>query len=242
MLIACEVLYRECYYCVSTVRNIVNVRILEQGLHHLGEIKMAEKLQAEIDSVETEKYEAILLAFGLCNNGIRGLNSKIPLVVPRAHDCITLLMGSKERYLDYFNQNPGTYYQSVGWIERAQSPLSNPDSTTTQMGMRTYQEYVEKYGEENAKYLIETLGDWMKYYTKLAYIDTEVGDFQAYKDQTKKDAVERGWSFEEIHGSLDLLLRMVNGQWDKEDFLVLRPGDKIQPSNNEEIIKSDAKD
>ena len=140
------------------------------------------------------------------------------------------------------NPNPGTFYRSVGWVERAQSHLSNPDSTTIQMGMGTYQEYTDKYGEENAKYLMETMGDWLKHYSKLAYIDTQVGDFQAYKDKAKNDAEERGWNFVDLQGSLDLLLRMMNGQWDKEDFLVVKPGGTIQASNNEEIIKLDTND
>ncbi|MFV1980286.1 MAG: DUF1638 domain-containing protein [Rhodothermia bacterium] len=34
-------------------------------------------------------------------------------VLPRAHDCITLLMGSRTRYLEYFKAHPGTYFRSV---------------------------------------------------------------------------------------------------------------------------------
>ena len=42
------------------------------------------------------------------------------LVVPRAHDCITLFLGSKERYLDYFQTHPGVYFKTSGWIERGE--------------------------------------------------------------------------------------------------------------------------
>jgi len=38
-------------------------------------------------------------------------------VVPRAHDCITLLLGSKERYAKLFGERPGTYWYSAGWLE-----------------------------------------------------------------------------------------------------------------------------
>ena len=27
-------------------------------------------------------------------------------------------MGSRERYQNYFEQNPGTYFRSTGWLER----------------------------------------------------------------------------------------------------------------------------
>ena len=55
----------------------------------------------------------------LCNNGVAGLRTKrVSLIVPRTHDCITLLLGSKERYREYFDAHPGTYFHFTGWIER----------------------------------------------------------------------------------------------------------------------------
>ncbi|MHC4842391.1 MAG: DUF1638 domain-containing protein [Planctomycetota bacterium] len=237
IFLACEILSREGYYCASISKNLVDIRLLEQGLHDIGEEKMCSKLQSEIDAVYTEKYDAILLGYGLCNNGIRGLHSKIPLVIPRAHDCITLLLGSKEKYDEYFKNNPGTYYMSVGWIERSKSHLSNPESTTSMMGMGTYEEYVEKYGEDKAKYLMEVLNDTLKNYNKLAYIDTRVGDFEHYKEQVKETAREKGWDYEELDGSTRLILNMMDGQWDENDYLVVQPGQTIEPAYDSTIIE-----
>ena len=239
-LITCAVLIRECYHCASLSKNIIDVRSLEQGLHDIGEAKMSARLQEEIDAVDHEKYDTILLGYGLCNNGIRGLRSSVPLVIPRAHDCITLLIGSKEKYQEYFNQNPGTFYQSVGWIERLCSPLSNPDSTVALMGMSTREDYVAKYGEENAKYIMETVGDWRKNYSKLAYIDTGVGDTETCKESAKSEARECSWEYEEVRGDMAILQRLVDGQWDKEDFLVVVPGDTVQPSLDDEVIRAQA--
>ena len=96
-LIACEVFYREFCYIVATSKNIVDMEFVTQGLHDLDSNDMRAKLQERINNVDTEKYKAILLGYGLCNNGITGLTtSKIPLVVPKAHDCITFFFGSKE--------------------------------------------------------------------------------------------------------------------------------------------------
>lgn len=199
---------------------------------------MSGRLQEEIDNIEPEKYNAILLGYGLCNLGIKGLKSRVPLVIPRAHDCITLLMGSKERYQEYFNENPGTFYQSVGWMERAKDHLSNPESTTTLMGMKTYQEYVEKYGEENAKYIIDTLGGGLRNYSKLSYIETNVVSFISLDDKLKKIASDEGWEYTEIKGSTDLLLSMMNGEWEESNFLVIKPGNSVEPSYDLSIIKS----
>ena len=238
MTIGCAVLARECYYCAAISKNIIDLRILEQGLHDVGEEKMSSSLQREIDAIDPEKYEAILLAYGLCNHGIRNLHAKIPLVVPRAHDCITLLMGSKEAYMTYFHDNPGCFFRSVGWAERAHDNLSNPESTTRQMGMGTYEEYVEKYGEENAKYLMETLGDHLRNYSRLTYIDTNLPLDEKYQKEAMDIAKEKAWTFSEVKGNTRLILDLMNGAWDNSDFLVVEPGKTIQTSYDEDIIKT----
>jgi len=238
IFLGCEILCREAYHCACLSENLIDIHLIEQGLHDIGEKKMCTKLQQKIDAVDSEKYGAILLGYGLCNNGIRGLHSKIPLVIPRAHDCITLLLGSKEKYEDYFTKNPGTFFMSVGWIERAKDHLSNPESTTSQMGIGTYEEYVEKYGREKAGYLMDVLNDELKNYSKLVYIDTHLGDFKHYKDKVKKDARKKGWEYEELDGSIELILNMMNGRWDELNYLVVQPGQTIEPSYDSKIINA----
>lgn len=211
---------------------------MDQGLHDMKAENMVAHLQAEINKVDKDKYAALLLGYGLCNNGISGLTASLPMVIPRAHDCITLLLGSKEKYLDYFNKNSGTYYKSVGWVEQVEHHLSNPHSTTVDAGMSSYAEYVEKYGEENAAYIWETLGDGLQNYSQLAFIDTHTGDMQQYKKQEKQFAHDHGWHYEDVSGDLGLLQKLVNGQWDKQDFLVVPAHKQIAPSNKSNIIKS----
>jgi len=81
---------------------VVDARFLSKGLHDRGARVMRAGLQAAIDEAEAdaEKYDALALGYGLCGNGLAGLEARsVPLVLPRAHDCITLLMGSRiERY------------------------------------------------------------------------------------------------------------------------------------------------
>jgi hypothetical protein len=102
---------------------------MEKGLHDVGTKKMSAMLQSEIDKVDAEKYDMILLCYGLCNNGICNLHSSLPIVIPRAHDCITLLMGSKEKYKDYFEKIPGTFFLSSGRHERNKGPGDTEDTT-----------------------------------------------------------------------------------------------------------------
>jgi hypothetical protein len=238
MMIACAVFARECYHCAAIARNLIDIKIIEQGLHDIGEEKMSSSLQSEIDAVDKEKYDAILLVYGLCNNGIRNLRAELPLVVPRAHDCIAVLMGSKEEYLKFFYEYPGTFFRSTGWIERAKSHLANPDSTTRQMGMGTYEEYVEKYGEENAKFLMQTLGDDLRNYKRLTYIDTGLPNSEAYEQEAIKMAEKQKWQYSAFKGNTRLIEKLMNGQWDEAEFLVVEPGNTIEASFDDAIIKA----
>ena len=238
-LISCEILFRELCFCSARSKNLVDVEFLPKGLHDMGSEKMSTRLQEIIDKVEPSKYDAILLGYALCNNGIVGLNSKTRLVIPRAHDCITLLLGSKERYMEYHSNNSGAYYKSTGWVERDANPSEIGESIPQQLGITsTYQEYVEKYGEENAQYIMEMTGDWLKNYNKYTYIDTPVGDFSEYKELTKKAAAERNWEYEELDGDISLLQHLVDGNWDEKDFLVLEPNCSIKASYKDDIICS----
>ena len=237
-LIACEILFREFSYCAASSNNIIDTVFLPKGLHDIGEEKMSETIQNEINNVDTSKYEAILLGYGLCNNGIRGIHSELPLVVPRAHDCITLLLGSKEKYTEYFHDNPGTFFRSPGWIERDTVIGENEDSVTSQLGMnKSYEDYVKEFGEENAVFIMETMHG-LKNYKKITYIDTKVGNTSNLKNTAKKEAEDKNWEYEEVDGNKTLLQRLMDGEWSSEDFLVVDPNCKIAPSNTKEVVIS----
>jgi hypothetical protein len=103
----------------------IDVRFLDYGLHNVPE-KMSEAIQNEIDlAIEIDDYEAIILGYGLCSNGIVGVKARhIPLVVPRVHDCISLFLGSVKKYRTEVAACPGTFYLTSGWIERGDTPVS----------------------------------------------------------------------------------------------------------------------
>lgn len=236
-VISCEILFRELCYCSSISKNIIDIEFLPKGLHDIGAEKMLNTLQDKINQVEDGKYDAILLGYALCNNGVVGLKSHTDLVIPRAHDCITLLLGSKEKYLEYHSKNPGTYFKSTGWIEREKNFADFTQTIPQLLGITaTYQEYVEKYGEENAKYIMEVTGDWLKNYNKFVYIDTVNGNFDDYKKMTEDAAKEKGWDYEELKGDMKLLQDLVDGNWDEKDFLVIKPGYELKATYKDEII------
>jgi hypothetical protein len=242
-LISCEIFYRE--FCAALARSphTVDVEFLPKGLHDIGTAGMLERLQAVLDRVEEGKYDAVLLGYGLCNNGIVGLQAKsIPVVVPRAHDCITLFLGSRERYLEYFDTHPGVYFKTTGWVERGEA-----DGELSQLaighkiGMKqSYADLVAKYGEDNAQYLWAELQNMTKNYRQFTFIEMGIEPDGRFERRAREEAATRGWKFEKVPGDMAMFYRLVNGVWDEKEFLIVPPGFRVVAQYEEGIISAEA--
>ena len=110
------------------------VTFLEYGLHRVP-AKLTVAIQEAIDAIHEPSL--ILLGYGLCGNGLAGVQAgQHTLLIPRADDCIAILLGSRAAYLHEFESEPGTYYLTKGWLESGSDPL------------KEFHEYSEKYGPE----------------------------------------------------------------------------------------------
>ena len=222
-------MWREISYFASLSKNVINPVFLKQGLHNTPDV-LRETLQAAIDDVEEEKYDAVLVGYGLCSNGLAGIKARnIPVVAVRAHDCITFLLGSKERYREYFDKNPGTYWYSPGWIDTGWQP--GKDRNRRQLA-----KFIEKYGEENAQYLMDMENGWYDRYSDAAYVDLNFGENGDFKDFTRNCANYLNWNYKEVQGEPSLVVDWLKGKWDDDRYLVVNPGEEIQASGNKDII------
>jgi hypothetical protein len=239
-LIACEILFRELCAAVARSANTIDIEFLPKGLHDIGAAGMSARLTEVLAAVDKSRYDAVLFGYALCSNGLVGLTaSSVPLVVPRAHDCITLFLGNKERYLEYFRSHPGVYFKTSGWIERGEGLSQYPqDAIQNQTGMtQTYEQLVAKYGEDNAKFLYEELCNMTRNYSGVTYIAMGLESDDRFEQRAREQAAAKNWKFERCVGDMSLLQLLLDGPWDDERFLVVPPGRCVTASFDERIIK-----
>ena len=208
LVIACSVLKNE---FLAANSNGAHIEFLEQGLHQIPD-KMSLVIQEKIDAV-TNGFDYIVLGYGLCGNGTLGVKARdIPVIIPKAHDCITYWLGSLERQQQEHNKAPASYYLTKGWVEEARAPKA------------TFDEYEQQYGTETATWLIREM---FKHYSRLALIDTGAYDPDQYRLYARENADFLGVRYEEIKGSLALFDKLLRGKWENDNFIIVRPGGEI---------------
>jgi len=232
-VVTCEVLEMEIEHFAADLGHVVHIAKLPQGLHNEPD-KLRAELQAIVDTVEREQptVQAIALGYGLCSRGVEGVRTRrARLVIARAHDCITLLLGSRERYARYVAQHPGTYWYSPGWNRYSLMP--GPERYR-----RLYDQYAAEYGEDNAEYLMDFEQHWFKSYSRATYVDLTIGATDADRQFTKDCADWLDWEYDRQVGHSDLLRALLEGRWDDERFVVLEPGQTIRMTADERVIEA----
>jgi hypothetical protein len=238
--IACDVLARPVYLCAARSPHVVDLHMFERGLHDEPKT-LRERLQEAIDDAPANA-DAIVLGYGLCGGATAGIVARDkPVVVPRAHDCITLFLGARERYAEE-HAKVATYWYVADQLERndgyraSVGGLAIGSDTDAQIE-ETRAEYVAKYGEDNADYLMEILGGWRSHYGRAAFVSMGVADETAAETDARDEAERRGWAFEHVEGSLVLLRQLIDGDWG-EDMLVLQPGEQLVMSWDDGVVKA----
>jgi hypothetical protein len=210
------------------------VTYMDYGLHEVPR-RMTTALQELLDGIQEPSL--VVLGYGLCGNGLRGLRAgRHTLLVPRVADCISLLLGSHEAYAREFAGTPGTYYLSKGWLEAGSHPL------------KEYQEYVVRYGEEKAIWIMD---QQYRHYERLVLVAHSQADLETYRPQAQEVArfcARWDMRYEELLGSdgyvqslVEIVERARDGDGNpghpigtvmahaqKEDFLIIPPGSEIR--------------
>jgi len=171
---------------------------LDFGFHRRP-AKLRERLQALIR--QRGDVGAILLLYGYCGGTMKLQATDIPVVMPKAHDCFDIMLGREER-LALFQEEPGTYFLSEGWVRNDRTPAERIEDL--------------KGGFAGDDEIIQAIYSG---YHRILFVKTgaETEDCVA---RARRSAQEMTWSFEEKTGVLPFMNKMVSGTWD-DDFVVL---------------------
>ena len=264
-LICCDVLFRMACRAAAASRNVIDMEFTRLQSHNEPDL-LRKEIQGLIDKADSAGiYDAILLGYGLCGNSTAGLAARgRPLVIPRAHDCCTLFLGSRDMFSNYFGTRLSSQWSSHGYLERSREYAGGADINKNLGLNKDYAELVEQYGDENAEYIWETLhpahsvGKNERIYIEVAPFDDDDYHFRRYETAVINEsgpsatiagaepgsapAVEPAGAAPErpeiqrIRGSTFLIDKLLDGDWD-DDFLIVPPGASIAPVYDmEEIV------
>ncbi len=231
-LIACRVFEAEIALHGGGAPHIAVTRFLEIGLHdHPDGLRAA--LQAEIDALDArDDFSAIVLAYALCGRGTAGLRAgRHRLVVPRAHDCITVFMGSKEKFACQQAASPDSYYYTPGWMEANRTP-----GPARLEALR--EEFLKKFDPEDVEFLIESEREQWAQHGRAVYLDLGTPGANEKADEAAESARALGWKFERIPGDPSLLRDLLAGKWDAARFQIVEPGQALAHAPDERIFRS----
>ncbi len=236
-LISCEVMYREMCAVIARSPHQIDSEFLPKALHETGTRKMRTTLQERLDVVDADRYDAVLLGYGLCGTGTAGLRAgKIPVVIPRSHDCIGLLMGGDSVYQSYINTHRGVFFRSTGWMERAREAVQMRPGMID--GSAPLSDYVARYGQDSAQYLYEQLNTYRHAYQELCFIRTGLEPSESFEQNARQEAREYGWRYATVDGSMMIFEKLANGEWNDREFLILRPGSEVVATFDERIMEA----
>lgn len=238
VIIACPSLLPDLELLAAKADANISFHHLERSLHeHAGE-PLRKALQNAID--QSTDCNAVIIAYGLCNRSVVGLQARtVPIVIPRAHDCIGILLGSSDRYLTEIADKPGTYFQSAGWLNAARD-VRQPEFTFGPNSNVTRERLAERYGDDGADYLLEQFEGFTRHYNRLAYIAMPVDAAQGWEGEARDIAAKHHWKYDRLEGDPGWLNRLLTGVWNESECLLLQPGERVTLTADDRLIAAEA--
>jgi hypothetical protein len=232
-LLACSVFEREIALHAAGATHIVATRWFEMGFHDRPD-QLRVTLQENLNAMDARSdIEAVVLAYGLCGRSTAGLRPlRHKLVIPRAHDCITVFMGSKEAYAEHLRRCPTCYYYTPGWNRGRRVP--GPEKLEA---LKT--ELSKKFDPDDVEFLVETEREQWAQHDTVTYLDLGTDDAGSEEDYARKCADWLGWKFEHQRGDTKLLRDLLWGNWDAARFQIIEPGMQLGQSADENIMRAE---
>ncbi|KXS40964.1 MAG: hypothetical protein AWU54_1785 [Candidatus Frackibacter sp. T328-2] len=208
IFVACNTLKDEVMLVVEDLKVDAPIIWIDSGLHDFPE-KLNKAIQEQINRIAN--VENIILLFGVCGNSLLGLHSSnARMIFPKVDDCIALFLGSNERKQTLDKKAP-SYYFTKGYLENESNIWSE------------YNYCIDKYGLKKAKKIYKRM---LHNYKEIKVIDTEAYEPKEIIERTSNIANEFELSHKVVEGSLKLIYKAFNEEWD-EDFAIIDAGDQI---------------
>lgn len=216
VIIACAMLEDEVRAAYDANGCDMPVFWVDRGYHEKPEVLRA-KLQEMIDEAEEQGATEILLAIGLCGNGVVGLKGKrARLVIPRFDDCINLMLCIGQRDCRGCAQ-AGVMYLTRGWAHDA----------TMVTGQREV--YARKYGQRKADRLMKAM---FGAYKAVSIIDNGCYEPDEIMEYAQVCARALDVPVRTEPGSNEVMEKFMSLEWDT-DILVREPGCAIMQEDFE---------
>lgn len=192
----------------------VSKKFFDFGLHERP-TEMQPILQEHLDAIEEPSN--VIIGYGLCGNGVNGLLAgRHTLLLPKVHDCVAMVMGSHQVYLEDFLNNPGTYYLTRGWLEIGEDPLHE------------YERIVERRGLDFAERVIDLLYGGYRRLCLLAYTAEELPEIRTQAAPIVEFCRDRwGVSYDEMVGDPAFIESLAKPVGQDERFLRISPGGEV---------------
>ena len=231
-VVGCRVLESEIAALTRDATHIVRRELFEMGLHDQPSALRLRLADAIARAEDDPAVEAIVLVYGLCGLALVDLAARrCPLVVDRAHDCLTLFLGCKGRYADAMRNEPGIFWYAPGWNRDKRVP--GHDRTA-----KLRADYREKFDPDQVEALLDMERETFALHSCAAYTDLRLPGDDDHRQYARQCAQELGWRFEYHPGDGRLLRDLLHGPWDPERFLVVQPGQRIAHVADASIIKA----
>ena len=195
--------------------------VLKVGLHMDKDLlRDTVKEQAK---VLDQKSDVIILGYGLCGNVLYNIEElltdmRAPIVMPqnedgsKVDDCVCMVLGGTEKYLDQLIKVAGTWFVTPGWLKHWETllvkELHAPDI-------------------ETVKWIFEKAT-----YKRVLMVDTGIGDRDKFRAETEKFAEMFNFYIEEVEGTLDML----RTSFDEAKNILKMKGKESEREENQPIL------
>lgn len=218
LLLSCEIFRPELELLAREGVELPKTVFLEAQLHNIPD-KLRSSVQGVVDEFEAEHPEpcTILLSYGLCGRGMCGVHARqATLVVPRIHDCISMLLGQEHNRENALTREGAIYWSSPGYLESFQINLHLHYDQRLAM-------FEAKFGKAKALRMMKAEQAIYRNYHCLGYIAWPEWKGR-YEDTAREVASTVGIPFTEYRGNSSFLRELVAGGHDRRRFLHIQPG------------------